>query len=215
MTVFSVIVRYKNFLIPNRPKICLLDDNFFGYPKWRDSLLELQETGKRFTFKQGLDERLLNDEKCALLCKSKYDGAITFAFDRLEDYRIIEKKLQLLRNYTNKRVMFYVLVGYASQDEKDIESAFLRIELLMKYRCIPYIMRYEAYKHSPYRGMYIALANWCNQKQFFLKTSFREYCYAKGEHCANVRYMKAFEAAHPHIAARFFDMRFPASQSNA
>lgn len=196
-------------MIPNRRKICLLDDNFFGYPKWRECLLQLQETGKPFTFKQGLDERLLTNEKCALLCQSKYDGAITFAFDRLEDYRIIEKKLKLLREYTDKRIMFYVLVGYESQDEHDIESAFLRIELLMQYRCIPYIMRFDAYKKSPYRGMYIALANWCNQKQFFLKTTFREFCYAKGAHCANVRYMQAFEEMHPQIAARFFDMRFP------
>ena len=202
----------EEFFDPFRPKICLLDDNFFGYPKWRDRLLQLQATGKRFTFKQGLDERLLTDEKCALLCRSKYDGAITFAFDRLEDYRVIEKKLQLLRNYTNKRVMFYVLVGYDSQDEKDIESAFLRIELLMKYRCIPYIMRFESYKNSPYRGMYIALANWCNQKQLFLKTSFREFCYLKGERCANVRYMTAFERAHPQIASRFFDLRFPKAE---
>lgn len=129
----------------------------------------------------------------------------------MEDYSVIEKKLRLLRKHTGKRVMFYVLVGYASQDEKDIESAFLRIELLMKYRCIPYIMRYEAYQKSPYRGMYIALANWCNQKQFVMKISFREFCYLKGDNCANVRYMNAFEAAYPQIAARFFDMRFPAS----
>jgi len=191
-----------------------LDDNFFGYPKWRECLLQLQETGKPFTFKQGLDERPLTDEKCALLCQSKYDGAITFAFDRLEDYRIIEKKLQLLREYTDKRIMFYVLVGYESQDEHDIESAFLRIELLMKYRCIPYIMRYDAYTKSPYRGMYIELANCCNQKQFYMKTTFREFCYVKGEHCANVRYMQAFEEEHPQIAARFFDMRFPTRLRN-
>ena len=29
------------FYDPTRPKICLLDDNFFGYPKWREILEDL------------------------------------------------------------------------------------------------------------------------------------------------------------------------------
>ena len=56
------------------PKICLLDDNFFGYAGWKESLDELQATGKPFQFKQGLDERLLTDEKCKALFGSRYDG---------------------------------------------------------------------------------------------------------------------------------------------
>lgn len=50
------------FYDSSRKKICLLDDNFFGCPNWKEMLLELQATGKRFKFKQGLDERLLTDE---------------------------------------------------------------------------------------------------------------------------------------------------------
>lgn len=80
------------FYDPNRKKICLLDDNFLGFPKWREMLQELQATGKPFKFKQGLDERLLTDEKCEMLFNSKYDGDITFAFDNVSDYPIIEKK---------------------------------------------------------------------------------------------------------------------------
>lgn len=196
------------FYDPSRPKICLLDDNFFGHPKWREILQTLQSTGKPFKFKQGLDERLLTDEKCELLCQSKYDGHITFAFDNIKDYDLIEKKLKLIRNHTHKVFTFYVLVGFESQDEKDIENAFLRIELLMRYRCIPYIMRYEDYKKSKYRGMYISLARWCNQPSLFKKKSFREFCLANGENSAPVRYMKEFEADHPEIASRFYDLKF-------
>lgn len=68
------------FLDSTRPKICLLDDNFFGSPRWKDLLSELQQTGKPFQFKQGLDERLLTDEKCAMLFASKYDGDYIFCF---------------------------------------------------------------------------------------------------------------------------------------
>lgn len=161
------------FYDPTRSKICLLDDNFFGYPGWSQIIQELQSTGKPFKFKQGLDERLLTDEKCELLCQSKYDGPITFAFDNIADYRLIEKKLKLIREHTDKQFTFYVLCGYESQDAQDIENTFIRIRLLMRYGCIPYIMRFEKYKTSPYRGMYITLARWCNQPSFLKKKSFR------------------------------------------
>ena len=203
------------FYDPSRPKICLLDDNFFGYPGWKNILQTLQSTGKPFKFKQGLDERLLTTDKCELLCASKYDGAITFAFDRVEDYPLIEKKLQMLRRHTQKQFMFYVLVGFESQDEKDIENAFVRIQLLMKYGCIPYIMRYEAYKNSPYRSLYVTLARWCNQPHLFKKMSFRQFCQLNQQHhktknttCSAMSAMLDFERTHPEIAKKYFDITF-------
>lgn len=74
-------------------KICLLDDNFLGCPQWKVLLQQLIDTGKPFKFKQGLDERLLTDEKCELLFNSNYDGDYTFAFDNIADYDLIHKKL--------------------------------------------------------------------------------------------------------------------------
>lgn len=68
------------FIDSTRKKICLLDDNVFGYSKWKDIFLELQSIGKPFQYKQGLDERLLTDEKCEMLFSSKYDGDYIFAF---------------------------------------------------------------------------------------------------------------------------------------
>ena len=196
----------EEFYDPSRPKICLLDDNFFGYSGWREIIEELQKTGKPFKFKQGLDERLLTNEKCEMLCQLKYDGSITFAFDNVADYEFIEKKLKMIRNHTDKQFTFYVLCGYESQDEKDIANVFVRIELLMKYKCIPYIMRFEKYKDSEHRGMYITLARWCNQPSFFKKKSFREYVALAGGSAE--RYMKEFEQKHPEIAERYFDMKW-------
>lgn len=205
------------FYDESRPKICLLDDNFFGATHWKDMMLELNATGKPFVFKQGLDERLLTDEKCELLCKAKYDGDIIFAFDNVDDYSTIEKKLQMLRRHSQKIFKFYVLTAFDRDDKwddrfwrKDIEDVFVRIELLMQYKCIPYIMRFEKYNASPFRGMYITIARWCNQPSFFKKKSFREFCYASAEHGtkSSVRYMNEFEAIYPDIAKRFFDMKY-------
>ncbi len=82
-----------NFWIRAAKKICLLDDNFLGCKEWREILQQIINTGKPFKFKQGLDERLLTDEKCEILFNANYDGDFTFAFDNIEDYEIIHGNL--------------------------------------------------------------------------------------------------------------------------
>ncbi len=57
----------EEFLDKDRRYICLLDDNMFACKDWKSILTELHNTKKRFQFKQGLDERLLTDEKCEML----------------------------------------------------------------------------------------------------------------------------------------------------
>lgn len=170
----------QEFYDPTRKKICLLDDNFLGCPNWKVMLQELIDTGKPFKFKQGLDERLLTDEKCEMLFNAKYDDAVTFAFDKIEDYNLIESKLKLIRKYTDRVPMFYVLVGFKNTDKQDIIDMFERINLLRTYHCIPYIMRFQnknetPWKNSPYRSVYITTAAWCNQPSFFKKSTLREF----------------------------------------
>lgn len=210
----------EEFYFDKCKKICLLDDNFLGCPNWKQLLQQLIDTGKPFKFKQGLDERLLTDEKCRMLFTSNYDGDYTFAFDNIADYELIEKKLKMIRKYSNARnIKFYVLVGFESADAIDIENAFKRLELLMRYQCLPYIMRYQDKNYKPwqeskYRGMYIALARWGNQPSIYKKMSFRYFCEAnqalrKTEgHCSSYKAMLEFEKEHPDIAAKYFDLRY-------
>lgn len=207
----------KEFYDPDRPKICLLDDNFLGFPKWRERLEELRSIGKPFKFKQGLDERLLTPEKCKLLFTSKYDGEVTFAFDRIEDYSLIESKLSMIRDYTDKEIKFYVLCGYDSTGKydadfwrQDLINTFRRIQLLGRYRALPYIMRFNKYEESPYRGIYVTLARWCNQPGFFRNQSFNEFIdltVEKGEK-APVIYRDRLFRDNPFIVYEYFTSRY-------
>ena len=209
----------KEFLDIYRPYICLLDDNVLACKKWSDIFDELNMTGKKFQFKQGLDERLLNEEKCKVLFSSNWIGDYIFAFDNLADASIIESKLRLLRNYTDKVPKFYCFCGYnhscpGNYDElfwcQDIIDLFKRIRLLMTYHSLPYVMRYADYKQSPYRGLYDTIAAWCNQPSFFKKMSFREYCLYCGSlgRKSQMRYMTDFECKYPQIAKDFFDIKW-------
>lgn len=215
------------FYDENRKKICLLDDNFLGCPKWEDILNQLISLNKPFKFKQGIDERLLTDEKCALLFSAKYDGDYTFAFDNICDYDIIHNKLQIIRKYTSaSNIKFYVLVGFESIDAQDIENAFKRIELLMRFKCLPYIMRYQnknfiPWKYSRFRSMYVTLARWCNQPNMFKKLSFRQFCLVNQQQhqtkdtlCSAMRAMTDFERNYPDIAKKYFDLKFEESKDS-
>lgn len=206
------------FLDVSRPKICLQDDNFFACKDWKELLKELKQTGKRFQFKQGLDERIMTEEKVHELFSCNTEGDLIFAFDNIEDRKIIEEKLSMIRTlYPNnkKTIKFYTFVGFDREDvwdlefwKKDIENCFKRIKILMQYRCIPYITRFNRYEESPYRGMYVNLARWCNQPSFFKKKSFREFCIVNGESSACYKYMDEFEKLYPSIASTYFDLRF-------
>ena len=206
----------KEWMDPSRRMIYLWDDNILAfnydpdYPNynWRNVFEELAETGKRFQFRQGMDVRLMTDEKAEVLSKAHYYGDYIFAFDHPEEREQIERGLNCWREHNHKIPKLYVLVGWDSQDQNDIESAFMRIEVLMKHRALPYIMRHEFYKKSKYRGTYINLARWCNQPSFFKKKSYREYCLANGENSSTVRYMREFEHDWPEIAKRYYDIRW-------
>ena len=205
----------KEFLDEERPFLYLWDDNFLGYPGWEEVLDDIESAGKPFQFRQGIDLRLMTDQKARRLVSARYQGDFIFAFDYLEDKAVIIDKLQLWKRYSSKVCKLYVLVAYKSQDAADIDDAFQRIHTLMKLGSIPYIMRYEAYKDSPLRSLYIELARWCNQPNFFKKMSFREFCLANQRYkkdqetnCSAYQAMLDFQRSNPEIAAKYFDLRF-------
>ena len=202
------------FLDESRPKICLLDDNFFACSQWKSLLIELKETGKPFQFKQGLDERLLTEERCAMLFGSRYDGDYIFAFDNVAEADLIERKIRMVRKYSNAIMKFYCFTGFdrdgrwdAAFWEQDIRDLFTRIEILMRNNYIPYVMRFARYQESPYRGLYISITRWCNQPAMFKKKTLREYGLLNGENSSCMRYILSYERSHPEMS-RFFDMRY-------
>ncbi len=233
------------FLEETRPYICLLDDNVLACKDWKEVFEELISTGKKFQFKQGCDERLLTDEKCEYLFnKSKWIGDRIFAFDNIKDREVIERKLQMIRRHTNNQIKFYTLCGYNHNnvgvyDEQfwvqNIVDLFERIKILMTYGCLPYVMRYKDYELSPYRGIYITVASWCNQPSLFRKMSFEEFSKARGMSNENYkkykldfnsyladggkkgscwRYYDEFEEKYPKIAEKYFHMKWNYSNKN-
>lgn len=172
-----------------RPYIYLWDDNFLAYPHWEQLLDELNATKRPFQFRQGLDERLLAQSKqgekmAQKLASSNYHGDFIFAFDNWSDRKIIVKALKIWKYYCPKKeTKFYLFCGFKqSQHDKkafqlDIAEVFMRICVLMRYGCLPYIMRHEDYKKAPISNIYVQIARWCNQPGFYRNLSFWQFCY--------------------------------------
>ena len=84
----------------------------------------------------------------------------------------------------------------------------------MSFGCLPYIMRYEDYKFSRFKDLYIQLARWCNQPQFFKKKSFREFCEANqyytksNKNCRSYKTMLNFYQQYPDIASKYFELKY-------
>ena len=207
--------RLEEFDCKENNYITLLDDNILAHSDREKIIKKLQETGKPFEFKQGIDLRLINDRISKLLNESKYAGEFIFAFDDIKDKKEIEESFKIWRKYNKSKIKFYVLAAYDRNfkyDNKfwinDIINTFERIKFLMRHKALPYIMRYKEYENSPFRGMYVNIAGWCNQPHLLTKMSFREYSLKKNPEGASQRYMENFESEYPAIAKEYFDMKW-------
>jgi len=173
-----------------RPYIYLWDDNFLASSRdvWYPILQELIQTKRPFQFRQGLDERIIaespyGEEIAQLLSQCKYHGDYIFAFDNWRDREKIEAALKIWKKYNKKETKFYLFCGFkltARNNDKlyqDIWEIFQRIKILMSYGCLGYIMRHEDYHKHPLKNIYVQIARWCNQPQFYKKMSFWEFCY--------------------------------------
>lgn len=176
------------FYDESRQYIYLWDDNFLASPQWKEMLQKLINTNRPFQFRQGLDERLLagehGEEMAQLLSKSKYHGDYIFAFDNWRDRDLIVKALKIWKYYNPKReTKFYLFCGFMMKpgDDahlyKDIWELFQRIKILMQYGCFGYVMRHEDYHNHELSNIYVQIARWCNQPQFYRYMSFWEYAY--------------------------------------
>jgi len=200
--------KVSEFLDNNRKYILLLDDNIFGYYKWHEIFDELDNTNKRFQFEQGLDIRLLTEDKAKRLSNSNYIGDIIFAFDSLKDKDIIEDKIRLWRRFSDKIIKFYTLSAFESQDVNDIISLFERFKILFRYKCIPYHTRFNGWDNGEMRGMYININRWANQPNIVKKMSFLEFCEANGNNSSTMKYLNEFRSKYPKVANKYFNIKF-------
>lgn len=151
-------------------KITLLDPNLLACPDWADLLGQLAESKAEVDFTQGLDIRLMTDEKARAINRLKYTS-LHFAWDNPDD-KTTFKKLKEYRNVfkTSKHnAIVYVLCNFNSSYEQDI----YRVEKLRDIGYSPYVMVYN--KQTAPRATRDLQRYVNNRKIFYSLPNFASY----------------------------------------
>ncbi|MBQ6959227.1 MAG: radical SAM protein [Bacteroidales bacterium] len=154
-------------------KIVLCDPNILACKDWRDLLQQLISTKAWVDFNQGLDIRLMDEEKARLISQIKFKD-IHFAWDRYEDMDEILPRLEMFAEIAKisphgHHAIVYTLTNYNTTIEQDLD----RIYTLRDMGYWPYVMIYDKeHCHDVYRN----LQGWVNNRIIFATVNnFDEY----------------------------------------
>ena len=153
--------------------IVLCDPNILACKQWKDLLQQLIDSKAWIDINQGLDIRLMTEEKAEMIKQMKVKE-LHFAWDRYQDKDIILPKLKMFKEHTKldiRKLIVYVLCNYDTTIEQDLE----RIYTLRDMGYWAYVMLYD--KESIPRGHDLRkMARWCNNRFIFAKCKrFEDY----------------------------------------
>ena len=144
--------------------IVLLDPNPIACKEWKDILQQLIDSGAWVDFSQGVDIRLMTEEKAEMIKRIKTKN-IHFAWDRYEDKEKIVPKLKMFKEYTGydyRKLTVYMLCNFDTTFEQDLE----RVYLLRDLGYNPYVMLYDK-EHIPTGHKLKHLQRWVNNRIIF------------------------------------------------
>jgi hypothetical protein len=127
-------------------KICLLNNNTFQDPQWKETFEEIWDANLSVIDENGYDLRLLDDEKADALHRTKWATPIHFAWDRMSDEALIINGLKLVEKHKMRSTSngVYVLIGYNTTEEEDLH----RCQIINDYGLTPYPMPYEKNRYT-------------------------------------------------------------------
>jgi hypothetical protein len=161
------------FLLGGQKNIVLCDPNILACKDWKDLLQQLIDSKAWVDFNQGIDIRLMTEEKAKMLSKIKVKE-LHFAWDNYQDKDKILPKFKLFaENYPRllhgHRGIVYTLVNFDTTLEQDLE----RIYTLREMGYWAYVMIYDKEHCDP---IYKRMQSWVNNRIRFAKCErFEDY----------------------------------------
>ena len=144
--------------------IVLLDPNITACKYWKQLFQQLINSRAWINFSQGLDIRLMTDEKTEMLKQMKIKQ-VHFAWDKYEDKEKILPKLKMFQELTRWgywKMTVYVLCNFDTTFEQDLE----RIYTLRDMGYSPFVMLYDK-EHIPDGHRLRKLQRWVCSRQIF------------------------------------------------
>lgn len=144
--------------------IVLCDPNLIACKEWKDLLQQLIDSGAKVNINQGIDIRIMTDEKAEMIGKLRVDS-VHFAWDRYEDKDHIIPKFKAFKEITGwkaRKTSVYVLTNFNTTIEQDLE----RIYTLRDLDYDPYVMVYDK-EHTKGSDPVRYLQRWVNNRKIF------------------------------------------------
>lgn len=153
--------------------IVLCDPNILACKEWRELLQQLIDSKAYVDFNQGLDIRLMTEEKAEMIKRIK-TKLIHFAWDRYQDKDKVIPKFKMFKEVTGKdsrNLIVYVLCNFDTTIDQDLE----RVYTLRDLGYLPYVMLYNR-NRLPKGHELRRLSRWVNNRWVFRKcATFEEY----------------------------------------
>lgn len=144
--------------------IVLCDPNILACPDCKELLQQLIDSGAWIDFNQGLDIRLITEEKAKLLKQIKVK-TVHFAWDKYTDKDIVVPRFRQFKDIVqldHRRMIVYCLTNFDTTHEQDLE----RVYTLRDLGYDPYIMVYDK-EHTKPTDKVRQLQRWVNNKILF------------------------------------------------
>lgn len=141
-------------------KICLLNNNTFFDKRWRETFEEIWDANLTVIDENGYDLRLLDDEKTTVLKRTRFEGKLHFAWDRIEDEIEIIQGLELLKKYKINNAHIYVLIGFDTTIDQDLH----RCQKIIDFGFDSYIMPFNQTKNEKRFKRFIDTFMWRKYK---------------------------------------------------
>lgn len=153
--------------------IVLCDPNILACREWKDLLQQLIDSKAWVDFNQGLDIRLMTEEKAEMIKRIKTKN-LHFAWDRFEDKENILPKFKMFKDITQidyRKLGVFVLCNFDTTIEQDLE----RIYTLRDLGFNPFVMLYNKEAIPPGHDLK-KIQRWVNNRIVFQKCrSFEDY----------------------------------------
>ena len=148
---FSVRDDWEKDIEKDFQSIIFWDNNFLASPNFERDCERIAALKKRVDFNQGLDARLLDQEKARLLFKTNL-LPIRLAYDDVAYEEDVLRAIRLARQHSKREIVVYVLYNFRDTPE----DLFYRINLLNREAVLSFPMEYR----PPKNGGRLAGPNW-------------------------------------------------------
>jgi hypothetical protein len=155
--------------------IVLCDPNILACKDWKPLLQQLIDSKAWVDINQGLDIRLMTEEKAEMIKQLKIKE-LHFAWDRYEDKDIVVPKFKMFKELTSidiRKLIVFVLCG--DREKRVLETDLERIYTLRDMGFWAYVMLYDK-ENIPKGHELRKLQRWVNNRFIFARcNTFEEY----------------------------------------